>query len=198
MHRPKSFANLEIGLQSLTRRQLEHHLRLYLDDVGRLNALDEELQALRVDGRDGSAGSAAGRGAMRQREPALHNGVLLHELYFEALGHDDRLSPELDAALQASGGRERVLAELRAAALGGIGWTLLLWDRLKGALRVLWVREDQVIVPLGHDVLFALDGWEHAYFTDYGPERDAYLTAVLRDLSWPVLSRRLTAAQHVP
>lgn len=195
MHRPKSFVNLEIGLQSLTRRQLEHHLRLYLDDVRRLNALDEEHLALGVDGR---AVGAVRRAAMRQGEPALHNGVLLHELYFEALGHDDRHSPELGAALQASGGRDRVLAELRDAALGGIGWSLLLWDRLKGALRVLWVREEHVIVPLGHDVLLALDGWEHAYFTDYGPERDAYLTAVLRDLSWPVVSRRLAAAQHVP
>lgn len=188
MHRPKSFNNLEIGLQSLTRRQLEHHVRLYHDDLRRLNALEEELAALRAEAHEDTR---ARRTALRRNEPALWSSVLLHELYFEALGHDEKVSQELGAAVDSAGGRERVLGDLRDAALVGPGWALLLWDRAKGGLRVAYMHERHVAAPFGHDVLLALDTWEHAYFTDYGPEREAYLAALLRDVSWGVVSRRL-------
>jgi Fe-Mn family superoxide dismutase len=43
-------------------------------------------------------------------------------------------------------------------------------------------------------VLLAIDGWEHAYFMDYGTKKPDYVTAVLASLNWNVIGERLARA----
>jgi Fe-Mn family superoxide dismutase len=38
--------------------------------------------------------------------------------------------------------------------------------------------------------LLALDAWEHAYYLDYGPDKDKYFEAFFKNLNWGKVSEK--------
>ncbi len=46
-------------------------------------------------------------------------------------------------------------------------------------------------------VLMALDVYEHAYYTDYGPKRAPYLDAFMKNVNWPAVSKRYEKAKKI-
>ena len=46
-------------------------------------------------------------------------------------------------------------------------------------------------VPVGQRVMFVVDLWEHAYWSDFGPKgRAKYFDSVIQDTDWSVIERR--------
>ena len=41
------------------------------------------------------------------------------------------------------------------------------------------------------DIALLVDWWEHAWYTDYGPEKAKYLNNVWRIIDWGVINSRL-------
>ena len=95
-----------------------------------------------------------------------------------------------------SGDAHNVIANLANVALCGVGWSLLLRDRENGALRVSFVGEHHVGMPVGHDVILALDAWEHAYGVDYGADRARYAHALMGEVNWRVAADRFSRSVH--
>ena len=119
-----------------------------------------------------------------------HRGAFLHELYFENLGADAIIAPGLQRALEAHGGRDKILADLKAAALSGPGWALLTHNRRDGRLRTYFLAEHTMGLPIEEDLLVVLDSWEHAFTVDFGIMRPDYIDAFLENLKWSEVSRR--------
>ena len=73
----------------------------------------------------------------------------------------------------------------------GSGWVVTFWDPAIGLLTNTWIDLHHLAVPVGQRVVFVLDLWEHAYWTDYGAKgRGKYIDGMLLDTDWGVVERR--------
>jgi len=129
---------------------------------------------------------------LKRREAVAFNGSFLHELYFENLGADETISPRLQKAMDAQGGQEKLLAELKAVALGGPGWALLTHNRRDGRLHTYFVAEHHIGLPVEQDLLLVLDSWEHAFMVDFGIKRPDYINAFMQNIKWSEVSKRFS------
>jgi Fe-Mn family superoxide dismutase len=184
----KNYDHLKGGkLKGFSDSQLEQHFTLYKGYVAKLNEVEEKLAAIDNSKPNYSFNEYS---ELKRREAVPFNGTFLHELYFENLGADPAVSPELQQALEAQGGQAKVLADLKAAALGGPGWALLTRNRRDGKLHTYFVAEHHLGLPIDQDLLLVLDSWEHAFMVDFGIKRPDYINVFLENINWGEVSRR--------
>ena len=186
----KNYDHLKGGaLKGFSDSQLDQHFTLYKGYVGKLNEIEEKLGAADISKPNYSFNEFS---ELKRREAVAFNGSFLHELYFENLGADAAISPALSAALDAQGGKDKLLAELKATALGGPGWALLTRNRRDGKLHTYFVAEHHLGLPIDQDLLLVLDSWEHAFMVDYGIKRPDYINAFLENINWSEVSKRFS------
>ena len=184
----KNYDHLKGGaLKGFSDSQLDQHFTLYKGYVTKLNEIEEKLA-----GADNSKPNYSFNeySELKRREAVAFNGSFLHELYFENLGAKGDVSTDLQKALDAQGGQEKVLADLKAAALGGPGWAILTRNRRDGKLHSYFFAEHHLGVPIEQDLLVVLDSWEHAFMVDYGIKRPDYVNVFLDNINWSEVSRR--------
>ena len=189
----KNYDDLKGGtLKGFSDSQLELHFTLYKGYLAKLNEIEEKLTVADNTKPNYSFNEFS---ELKRREAVAFNGSFLHELYFENLGADDTISPKLQKALDAQGGQEKLLAELKAVALGGPGWALLTHNRRDGRLHTYFVSEHHIGLPVEQDLLLVLDSWEHAFMVDFGIRRSDYINAFLDNIKWSEVSRRFSGVR---
>jgi Fe-Mn family superoxide dismutase len=174
-------------LKGFSDSQLDLHFTLYKGYLAKLNEIEEKL-AVAVNTKPNYSFNEYSE--LKRREAVAFNGSFLHELYFENLGADAGISPGLQAALDGQGGKDKLLADLKATALGGPGWALLTHNRRDGRLHTYFVAEHHLGLPIDQDLLLVLDSWEHAFMVDFGIRRPDYINAFLDNVKWSEVSRR--------
>ncbi len=133
--------------------------------------------------------------AARRRLPAVHNAVVLHELYFEGLARGAGAAgpgPAFTAAaVEAFGSVDAWAADFRQAARAAASWVLAVRDGRGGRLRNMVLEGDDSGAPANAPVIVALDAAEHAWMPDYGLRKDAYVAAWWRNVAWGVVEARV-------
>jgi Fe-Mn family superoxide dismutase len=189
-HDPKQYEHLKGGaLKGFSDSQLDLHFTLYKGYLAKLNEIEEKL-AVTSNAKPNYSFNEYSE--LKRREAVAFNGSFLHELYFENLGADAAISSGLQKALDAQGGKDNLLADLKATALGGPGWALLTHNRRDGKLHNYFVAEHHLGLPIDQDLLLVLDSWEHAFMVDYGIKRADYINAFLENVKWSEVSRRFS------
>jgi superoxide dismutase, Fe-Mn family len=192
-HDPKNYEHLKGGaLKGFSDSQLDLHFTLYKGYLAKLNEIEEKLATANNTKPNYSFNEYS---ELKRREAVAFNGSFLHEVYFENLGADAAISSELLKALDAQGGKEKILADLKATALGGPGWALLTYNRRDGKLHNYFVAEHHIGVPIDQNLLLVLDSWEHAFMVDYGIKRPEYINAFLENIKWSEVSKRFSEAR---
>ena len=187
----KNYDHLKGGkLKGLTDAQLDAHFTLYKGYITKLNEIEEKLATIDNSKANYSFNEYS---ELKRREAVAFNGSFLHELYFENLGADSTLSAGLQKAFDAAGGKDKVIADLKACAMTGPGWALLTRNRRDGKLHTYFVAEHHLGLPIEQDLLCVLDSWEHAFMVDYGIARAKYLEAFVDNIKWSEVSMRFDA-----
>ena len=166
-----------------------HYENNYGGAVRRLNAIHGELAAL-----DPASASGFRLNGLKREELIATNSMLLHELYFEALGGaggdpDGELAQAIERDF---GSLARWRAEFTAmgkALGGGSGWVLLTRSPRDGRLTNVWAADHTHGVAGGTPIL-ALDMYEHAYHIDFGANAAAYVDAFMANICWPRVAAR--------
>lgn len=185
------------GVEGLSRRAIEMHLELYRGYVEQVNKL---ITAMRAQAAE-SAPDHIVHDARARRLAFEFNGMVLHELFFEALRGPERPYDKsgvfAEAADESFGGFDRWRQDfLRMAALRGVGWVLAMRDRQTNRLFNVWIDEHHLGIPTGTDPVFVVDLWEHAYLLDYAPaKRGDYAQAMFANTDWSVVEARCTVTQ---
>lgn len=183
------------SLRGLSKPLLDQHWMLYKGYVTNVNLLNKIIW----DTMEPERRLNEPRTAEAQRRLGFeYNGMILHELYFEALKKKPTpLLPADDMAKQLVrdfGGFDRWKKQFsEIGKMRGVGWALL--SRDPGTQRLInsWVEEHDKGVVVGHRPLVAMDVWEHAFVGDYGPSaegRAKYIDAFFENLDWGVVSSR--------
>lgn len=186
----KDYSHLLGKLKGINDPLLKMHFTLYQGYVKNTNALEDAL----VEMRNGGADQMIAYGALKRRFGLEYDGMVLHELYFENLGGKKELSPK-------SSLYQKIVCDfgtfeswrkdfLATGMLRGIGWVILYQDPTNGILHNVWVNEHNANHLAGGKPLLVMDVWEHAYITEYGLNRGAYLDAFYSNISWDVIERR--------
>src|SRR3989344_1559416 len=76
------------------------------------------------------------------------------------------------------------------AAMRGIGWVVLYYDKEADRMFNVWINEHDVGHFVGCQPLLVMDIFEHAYITDYGIKRADYIEAFFKAINWDVIVKR--------
>src|SRR5215472_13763677 len=174
-----------------------HYENNYGGALRRLNAIQARLATL-----DWPSAPVFEINGMKREELIAAGSVILHEVYFEAIGGEGGDPP---TGLGLAEALERDFGSLRAwhiefttmakAQAGGSGWVLLSWSPRLGRLINQWAADHAHGLAGGTPIL-ALDMYEHSYHMDFGSRAAAYVDAVMANLQWDRISARYRQARH--
>jgi superoxide dismutase, Fe-Mn family len=179
-------------LNGISDRTLKnHHDKLYVAYVDKKNEIENHLEELgrKVTSSDGKQGNTtySELRALKDSETYAVNGVYLHEWYFEVLGGDGKFenARELNAAITESyGSLESFITYFSECAMAARGWSVLAWDTKESRLWIYNCDAHNQGGVWGALPIVVLDVYEHAYFMDYGADRQAYLKAFWKNFNW--------------
>ena len=184
-------------VRGLSAHALELHLGLYATYVKEANGLLERLQDL-PRRHESSPAEQLQRAGLVRHLAFEHNGVRLHEAFFEALGEagsKPALSGLFMAAAVASFGSidlwKADVADL--AKTRGVGWIVTYRCSVEKRLTNVWVDDHTRGLLLDLSPVAVFDMWEHAYMLDFKPsQRSEYLSVLFDNLNWQVIENRCT------
>jgi len=132
-------------------------------------------------------------GELKRRETWAHNGVILHEWYFENIGGGGtKPGARTTKLIERDFGS---LDNFKAQLLGGgkvapVGWAVWAFSMLDNKTHVYVVEQHQNHTPWGAIPLLILDEFEHAYFLDYATKRPDYLNKFWDNVNWNAVEKR--------
>jgi len=178
-------------------RTLElHHDKHHSTYVDGANTASEKLTAARSDADDEH---------LVELEQALAfnvSGHLLHSMFWQNLSPDggDKPTGELAASIDDQFGAFdacRTQMSRAITTLQGSGWATLVWDTLGGRLQVTQVRDHQHNQIQGAVPLLVIDGWEHAFYLQFGPDKESYVESIWNVVNWMDVESRFAQVSRL-
>jgi len=171
---------------------LSHWQNNYQGSVKALNMVEERLAAALAD----KEFPPVIYGGLKREELHRTGSVVLHEVYFDALGGNGEVAGDLANRLARDfGGLDAWREDFRRTAMalaGGSGWCILGYNRHTGSLHNYWAW-DHMHGAASAEPLLALDMYEHSYHMDYGTAAAKYVDAFMANLDWEVVDHRYGA-----
>jgi superoxide dismutase, Fe-Mn family len=178
-------------LNGISDRSLKnHHDKLYAGYVEKKNEIENQLEEL---GRKIVANGQAGNTtyselrSLKDSETYAANGVHLHEWYFEVLGGDGKFENArelVESITENYGSVESFIKFFSECAMAARGWSILAWDTNESRLWIYNCDAHNQGGVWGALPIIVLDVYEHAYFMDYGADRQAYIKAFWKNFNW--------------
>jgi superoxide dismutase, Fe-Mn family len=179
------------GLQPvISAKLLElHHSKHHAAYVKGANDTTEQLAQVREKGDFASLGRL-------QKALAFHvSGHVMHTVFWTCMSPSGGGNPSgsLGQAIDATfGSYDTLKAEMKAtiAQLQGSGWAALAWEPVARTLVVEQVYDHQSNVGQNSDLVFVIDGWEHAFYLDYLNDKAAFVDAFWDVADWEAAGAR--------
>lgn len=172
-----------------------HHDRHHASYVGNLNRAIENNKELHTKSvEELLLGLKSLPAAIQTAVQNQGGGHANHSLFWQLLGKPTGNGPrgELAKAIEAKFHNQSTLEdELTRAgmAIFGSGWAWLSLDEKK-QLKVETTPNQNSPLLAGHQPLFGIDVWEHAYYLKYQNKRAEYIGAYFKLLNWDFVSDR--------
>jgi len=170
----------------LSRAQLAAHHAEYVKAVEALKAAEGALATV-----DRTPAGSAAYAALRRKQVAAANEMLLHEFYFRNLATDPVELPRyLKPHMREHMGSLASWAEdFKACALAAKAWALLVYDPYDDRWHNVIMDGDADGTWIGANPLVVCDVSEHAYRTDYARKED-YVAKFLERVDWAEVASR--------
>ncbi|EQD29505.1 Manganese/iron superoxide dismutase, partial [mine drainage metagenome] len=178
-------------------QQIEYHFETHYK--GYVNKLNEIWEKLPNADRSKANQNYSEFRELKTEETFNYDGALLHEYYFQGLHKEESKVPEyVKKEIEASfGSYEKWVEDFKATGVAFRGWSLLVFDLNTGKLRNIGADAHNNNGIWNAILILALDVYEHAYYTDYGPKRAPYLDAFMKNVSWKHVEERLSKAKKM-
>ncbi len=185
------------GLDGISDKQIEYHFETHYK--GYVNKLNEIWEKLPNADRSKANQNYSEFRELKLEETFNYDGSLLHEIYFSNLSKDHVPVPESfkKQVEKDFGSYEKWVEDFKATGIAFRGWSLCVFDLNTGRLRNIGADVHNTNGIWNAIVVLALDVYEHAYYTDYGPKRAPYLDAFLKNVKWQDVEQRLEKAKKM-
>lgn len=183
------------GLVGISADQIEQHWGLYKGYVVQTNALEAELDAMRKEGKEGSAAYTD----RRRRYGFEYNGMILHEWYFGNLkSGGSSMGEALQTAICARWGTvDAWKADFANTGKSrSIGWAILYMDPETHSLSNHFIQLHEEGNPATFIPILVMDVWEHAYMVDFGAAgRAKYIEEFFKNVDLAKASDRFASVK---
>ncbi len=185
------------GLDGISDQQVEYHFETHYK--GYVNKLNEIWEKLPNADRSKANQNYSEFRELKLEETFNYDGALLHEIYFGNLSKDHSAVPESfkKHVEKDFGSYEKWVEDFKATGIAFRGWSLCVFDLNTGKLRNIGADVHNTNGIWNAIVVLAMDVYEHAYYTDYGPKRAPYLDAFLKNVKWTDVEGKLQKAQKM-
>jgi superoxide dismutase, Fe-Mn family len=160
-----------------------HHDTHYAGYVNKRNEIEKELKT--VDKTKANVNYSMFR-SLKLEETWNANGTILHEVYWNTMGGDGKASESMEIVkriINDFGSIQAWKEDFIATGKAGRGWVVLSIDVLTdGKLRNFLFDVHNTGGLVGSIPLIAADTFEHAYYHKFGPDRAAYLNALVENI----------------
>lgn len=193
-HQPKPLTFDPAKLDGLSEKLIQSHWQNnYIGSVNALNMIEGRLAAAMQD-TDLHPLVYAG---LKREELHRTGSVILHELYFGAMGGDGAPAGQIVSGLTAAYGSvdawQAEFLRTSGALGGGSGWVMLSYNLHINSLHTYWAPDHMHNATMGVPLL-ALDMYEHSYHMDYGTAARRYVDAFMRNVNWEEVDRNYARA----
>lgn len=185
------------GLNGISDKTLEMHLKLYEGYVKAANSLTRQIGEFLIDGQVDQEEMPA-YSELTRRLGFEYNGMVLHELYFGNMTSQSSKAPQgqdsLMRALEGSFGSFEIWKTdfSSVGKMRGVGWAVCNLNPENGRLSNHWISLHEFGNIAGFRPVLVMDVWEHAYLLDFPPsERGEYIERFLSHVNWDVVTKRL-------
>lgn len=176
-------------------KQYDEHMKLYKGYVTKINEIWRDLQ--NPDIRSSANATYSTYRSLKKGETYSLDGVILHEGYFANMSMSNAVP---GAKTKASfeeffDGYNNWADDFTACARSARGWCIYGYDqRSLSFMNILLDAHDWGDVALFFPVLI-IDMYEHAYFLDYGTDKNAYIKNFMAGINWDVVEKRMDAVR---
>lgn len=126
------------------------------------------------------------------------SGHALHSLFWNSMtpNGSGAPSPALAARIESSFGSVENLIDrmtLTVEKLAGSGWAALVWEPMAKELFVTQIHDHQHDQITGATPVMVIDGWEHAFYLQYGAAKAKWAKAFWEIADWDGVEARIAA-----
>ena len=185
------------GLDGISDKQIDYHFETHYK--GYVNKLNEIWEKLPNADRSKANQNYSEFRELKLEETFNYDGSLLHEIYFTNLSKEHApVSESFKKQVEKDfGSYEKWVEDFKATGVAFRGWSLCVFDLNTGKLRNIGADVHNTNGIWNAILVLALDVYEHAYYTDYGPKRAPYLDAFLKNVKWSDVGQRLEKAKKM-
>ncbi len=185
------------GLDGISDKQIDYHFETHYK--GYVNKLNEIWEKLPNADRSKANQNYSEFRELKLEETFNFDGSLLHETYFANLAKEHApVSESFKKQVEKDfGSYEKWVEDFKATGVAFRGWSLCVFDLNTGKLRNIGADVHNTNGIWNAILVLALDVYEHAYYTDYGPKRAPYLDAFLKNVKWSDVGQRLEKAKKM-
>jgi hypothetical protein len=132
---------------------------------------------------------------LKRRQSFNHAGIVLHDNYWKIFGSDGTFSEDLVIIKKIKedfGSIENWKQDFIATGKSALGWVITIWDSYTDKIINVSVDYHNNGAFWDSILLIACDVFEHAYYSDYGPDRAKYLESFVNSLDWKTIDSMMT------
>lgn len=173
------------------------HLTLWQGYANQTNNIRKALVTLDTDPAKGNQIYSLTRSIKVNYAFAL-GGYTNHNVYFDTLGGPGGPATGDVATLinEAYGSFEKWAADLKITGLSSRGWVYVGYNREEQSIFNFAGDAQDSYPQWNHELILALDVYEHAYFLDFKTARAKYIDAWLQSIDWDAVNKRLAAGRR--
>lgn len=171
--------------------QFQAHYTLYKGYIKTYNEINGIFKA-GEDESDAANSTYSKFRSLKRGESYSLNAIILHELYFSNIGGLANHIPDLVLKLieRDFGRYENWALDFIATAKASRGWTILAFEqKTRRFMNMSLDTHDMGGIVYGFP-LIVLDVYEHAYFMQYGPDKESYINNFLYNVNWATIKTR--------
>jgi len=193
---PKQFT---LNTDLLSNANINNHIKLYEDYIAKFNRASAELDS--IDKSDVNSNHSTYR-SVKLDETFNMNGAYLHELYFSNIADpNSQISMDSLSFMRLTrdfGTFDNWQKDFMACALSSrCGWVVTYLNMYTQSYSNCFIDLHTNNVPAGMFPVIVIDMWQHAFYKDYLKDSKTYLSAMMKQLRWSVIEKRIQKADSI-
>jgi len=191
--------NFDIKTDFLTPANVNNHIELYRGYLEKFNEISAKIDA---EDRSDSNSNHFNYRNLKIDETYNMNAAYLHELFFANIG-DNNSQINMDSLSfmrlnRDFGTFDSWQKDLIACAQSArCGWVITYFNTYTQAYMNCFIDLHSQNVPVGMYPVIVIDMWQHSYYKDYLKDSKTYLTAMMKQIRWPVVEERIEKADKL-
>ena len=191
--------NFNLSTELLSDSNKKNHVELYQKYIEDFNRISAELDTAN---RDVAGSNSSQYRSLKIDETYNLNAIYLHELYFSNISDlHSQISKDSLSYMRLSrdfGTFDAWQKDFMSCALSSrCGWAITYLNFYTQSYMNCFIDLHSKDVPAGMYPVIVMDMWQHAYYKDYLKDSKTYLVAMMKQLRWPIIEKRIEKADKI-